>query len=184
MNEKYLGDSYDIVKRFWADILGPIAPLYVYPEFIPEPIRIQFTQLTRMQFYKSSMSQEKRQFGIFLDPDTGFRHPSAKTMKFTVKHVGVDCLRRLYDEIRPEYMVCFDQSFTHGRASCKQDKMAEKCKAIRQHGLHAFYFDSHASFLFISDEEQTLGRIAGAISAAGIPNTRLRELNLHQSSPR
>jgi hypothetical protein len=53
MNQKYLGDSYDMVKRFWADILRPIAPLCAHPDFIPEPVRERFLRLTGMTLTKS-----------------------------------------------------------------------------------------------------------------------------------
>src|SRR6266478_6504291 len=33
VHEKYLGDSYDLVKRFWCESLGPVAPLYAHPRF-------------------------------------------------------------------------------------------------------------------------------------------------------
>jgi len=30
-----LGDSYDLVKRFWAEALGPGGTLYAHPRFVP-----------------------------------------------------------------------------------------------------------------------------------------------------
>ncbi len=37
MKEKYLGDSYDLVKRFFCDILRPIAPLYAHQKTLAAP---------------------------------------------------------------------------------------------------------------------------------------------------
>ena len=39
MDEQWLGDSYDLVKRFWKKSLEPVAPLYSHPRFVPSTIR-------------------------------------------------------------------------------------------------------------------------------------------------
>jgi hypothetical protein len=42
----YLGDSYDIVKRFWSESLRAVAPLLAHPRFVPADIRMQYTSVT------------------------------------------------------------------------------------------------------------------------------------------
>jgi hypothetical protein len=53
MLEKYLGDSYDLIKRFWHEALEPIAPLYAHPKFIPADLRTRFTTLTSIPILDS-----------------------------------------------------------------------------------------------------------------------------------
>src|SRR5438552_17254728 len=47
VHEKYLGDSYDLVKRFWCESLGPVAPLYAHPRFVPSLLMLLFFSLHR-----------------------------------------------------------------------------------------------------------------------------------------
>ncbi len=173
MKENYLGDSYDIVKRFWADVLRPIAKLYVHPSFIPDSIKERFALVTRMPLYQASVSEAGRPFGIFLDPDTGIALPSARHQRTSIAHASLDFIVRLYQEVKPEYLVCFDQSFKRGKAQSKREEMKVKCDAIEKRGYESFYFDSHASFLFVSHNAHTLVGIEKAISEAGIPSNRL-----------
>lgn len=42
MDERFLGDSYDLVKRFWAESLRPIGELYADIAFVPEKLREKF----------------------------------------------------------------------------------------------------------------------------------------------
>jgi hypothetical protein len=45
MRSKYLGDSFDIVKRFWADRLAAIAPVFAHPNFVPVGIRPEYEKM-------------------------------------------------------------------------------------------------------------------------------------------
>ena len=49
MKDKYLGDSYDVVKRLWQQALKDWAPLYANPDFIPIDLRTQFTKMTLIE---------------------------------------------------------------------------------------------------------------------------------------
>ena len=46
MDEKYLGDSYDLVERFFSQVLDPIARLYAHSKFVPPEIRDPYTKIT------------------------------------------------------------------------------------------------------------------------------------------
>lgn len=173
MKETYLGDSYDVVKRFWADILRPIAKLYVHPLFIPDPIRTRFSLLTGMPLYDGASEELPKRFGIFLDPDTGIHLPSERIRWRSTKHASLEFIAELYEEIKPEYLICFDQSFKRAKVLNKREEMSVKCDALRNCGFASFYFDSHASFLFASQNAQTLVRIEEALVIAGIPSNRL-----------
>jgi hypothetical protein len=88
------------------------------------------------------MSSHQEPFGVFIDPDTGVSsgHPISK------RHIGLDAVAEIYDKVKPEYLICFDQSFSHGGTEAKRGKMQMKCDGMRRNGLQALYFDSHASF--------------------------------------
>jgi hypothetical protein len=46
MQRKHLGDSYDLVKRFWADNLVSFGQLLAHPRFVPNEIRSEYKTLT------------------------------------------------------------------------------------------------------------------------------------------
>src|SRR5437867_2849648 len=77
MREKYLGDSYDLVKRFWAESLSPVGRLLAHPGFIPAEMRAQYTLITNIPMLDSLNSQniDSRGFGLLMDPDTGIPLP-------------------------------------------------------------------------------------------------------------
>lgn len=58
MKREFLGDSYDMVKRFWADLLRHTAPLYADPRFYQDDdkskevgLQREFTRLTGIRIY-------------------------------------------------------------------------------------------------------------------------------------
>ena len=105
MLEKYLGDSYDLVKRFWREALGPIAPLYAHPKFVPADIQARFTTVTSIPIFDS---RPNGPFGLLLDPHTGI--PQDPSVRTNAKHASLEFIVETDRELRPRYMVCFDQS--------------------------------------------------------------------------
>ena len=71
MNQKYLGDSFDIVKRFWAERLNPIAPLLAHPLFIPAGIREAFSDVVGMPVLEGDSAPAE--FGLFWIPTRASR---------------------------------------------------------------------------------------------------------------
>ncbi len=67
MRGRYLGDSYDLVKRIWAENLISIGTLYAHPKFVPSTIRDQFTAVTLMPILDPAEPPEGP-YGVFLDP--------------------------------------------------------------------------------------------------------------------
>lgn len=85
MDKRYLGDSYDIVKRFWAERLQVIAPLLAHPRFVPLPIRSEFENMVGMRVLDPG-NPPSHPFGLFLDPHTGVPLPTKGTHKATSSH--------------------------------------------------------------------------------------------------
>jgi hypothetical protein len=54
MRSKYLGDSFDIVKRFWAEQRAAIAPVFAHPNFVPVEIRPEYEKMVGMPVLSSS----------------------------------------------------------------------------------------------------------------------------------
>ena len=51
--------------------------------------------------------------------------------------------------------------------------MLDKLQKLNQLGVKAFYYSSHANFLFTSLEENTLERVEQKLLGIGIPKNRI-----------
>jgi hypothetical protein len=162
MDESYLGDSYDLVKRFFRQILDPIAPLYAHPQFVPTPIREAYMAATTIPIFGA---RPESSFGILLDPDKGvsLRHA-------TRKHAPLPLIVELHQRLGPKYIVCFDQSFN--RNLNLKEQMRAKGDFLQRQGLQALYYVSHAPFLFTAQDSDTLDQVLLRSLAAGIPKCR------------
>lgn len=168
MRQKYLGDSYDIVKRFWAESLRSIAPLYAHARFVPSEIRVEYTSATTIPVDTFPSGP----FGIFLDPHTGIPLPIESSQQVTASHVPLSFIVELNEVFGPRYLICFDQSY-HRRYSLTPNEQREKKREyLRDHELNSFYYVSHAPFLFVSREAEVLDAIRVKLSSLGVPPRR------------
>jgi len=174
MKEKYLGDSYDLVKRFLCQTLSPIAPLYAHQDFVPEEIQARYTSVTTIP-----MLGEKNEapYAILLDPDTGIRSPDQPARDATEAHVSLNFLIKLIRQRHPVYMICFDQSAHRKHALSKQGQREAKMRFLSKQGLHCCYYASHAPFLFITEKSGVLDCILDNLTRAGIPAPLLERAN-------
>jgi hypothetical protein len=108
MDEEYLGDSYDLVKRFLGRALSKVAKLYAHQDFIPTGIQEKYFKLTKIPILPRS---PKGRFGILLDPDTGVTNIGSATRRYVPLQFIVD----LQGKQLPHYIVCYDQSFHRKR---------------------------------------------------------------------
>ncbi|HKQ53936.1 MAG TPA: hypothetical protein VJT74_16290 [Pyrinomonadaceae bacterium] len=173
MKKIYLGDSYDIVKRFWAKSLRPVAPLDAHPRFVPEDIRTKYTAVTSIPVLDTDRLPE-RPFGLFLDPNTGIPLPSESKTKATAAHAPLRFIVQLNEELRPTYIICFDQSYHRSHELTKAGQLEQKREVLRGHGLYSFYYVSHAPFLFAAEEPKILTEVRRRLVSRGIPRRRLR----------
>lgn len=141
MQEKFLGDSYDLVKRFWAERLPVekllIAPLYAHPQFVPVAIRPRFCKLTKMKMFDPDNCPEG-EFGLFLDPDTGIPLPDGSHREVTVKHAPLTFIVQEIKHLQPAYTICFDQSHHRAPDVGKSEQMKKKMEFLQNEGLHSF----------------------------------------------
>jgi|GEM_PF-532688 len=169
MQDKYLGDSYDLVKRYWADSLRDIAPLFAHPRFVPAELRVRYSSLTTITILEPAT---ERPCGILLDPDTGIPRPSESRSAASAKHATLPFILRVQEELHPEYMICFDQSVHRSATLPKGEQRQLKMSWLMEHGLASFYYVSHAPFLFMAPQISMLQSIRDRLITLGIPESR------------
>jgi hypothetical protein len=168
MRDKYLGDTYDLIKRFWSESLRSIAPLYAHHRFVPNKIRSEYTAITLIPIIDAPPHGS---FGILFDPHTGIPLPSETPENTTLSHVPLSFLVEVNEEFRPTYMVCFDQSYhrSHKHRLTRKEQQLKKMEFLEGKGIASFYYASHAPFLFAAQKIETLDAIRAHLISLGIP---------------
>lgn len=169
MHQDFLGDSYDLVKRFWAENLSSIAPIYTHDRFVPEEIRRDYAQITRLPIFNSSVVHP---FAIFLDPCTGIPAPTRGARNPTMKRAPIPFIVDVFEKLHPRFLICFDQAF--GFNEDKESCMKEKMNMLTTNGLCAFYYTSHANFLFVAESAAVTNSLRKLLLNLGIPEWRLK----------
>jgi len=169
MRENYLGDSYDLVKRFWCASLKPIAPLYAHARFAPAEIRARYTAVMLIPILES---QPRGRFGILLDPHTGIPLSDESFDGATGSLASLPFVVQVNKELRPNYMICFDQSYHRQHGLTREDQRDLKREFLRERGIESFYYVSHAPFLFVAPKRKILAGIRDRLTSLGIPTCR------------
>ena len=187
MHEKYLGDSFDIVKRFWREQLACVAPLYAHSQFLPNRLWDRFTQLTTIPVVNLQPPRKPRKraskraepapalppqpFGLFLDPHTGIPLPTESEKKVSISHAPLPFIVQEGTRLKPHYMICFDQSVDRRKKNGPKalEQREAKREYLRGRGIASFYYVSHAPFLFLAEDVETLRAIRDRLIALGIP---------------
>jgi hypothetical protein len=169
MLPKYLGDSFDIVKRFWADHLAGIAPVFAHPNFVPVEIRPEYEKMVGMPVTDSFPER----FAVFLDPHTGIPLPTSASRGATASHVSLSFIVDEFDRLRPAYMICFDQSYDRRSGLSKAQQRDSKRAALRRNQIASFYYVSHAPFLFMARDKAVLESMRLRLVVSGVPQARL-----------
>lgn len=170
MHKKHLGDSYDLVKRFFAQALGSIATIYADSRFIPDGIRTDYGKLISIDILPENVNHE---FALFLDPDTGIYLPDGAQQNTTRSHTSLDDIIKIFGESKPAFLICYDQAFHRKLGLSKAEQRRQKREYLKTKGLESFYYVSHACFLFVATEKDMLQRIASEIRNNGIPPEKL-----------
>jgi hypothetical protein len=179
MKQNFLGDSYDIVKRFWAESLRPVAPLYAHPTFVPKTMRREYSAMTTIPILDINEGKPNSPFGILLDPDTGIPLPSESTLRHaTASHAPLDFIIRVVRECTPYYLVCFDQSHHRVQGFSREAQRKKKITYLSENCLFASYYVSHAPFLFVASSSDRLSAILQRMSSIGLPPSRFEVVPL------
>ena len=137
MKPQFLGDSYDLVKRFWAERLASIAPLFAHPKFVPSSIEREYKKLVGIRILTSE-TVTRKPFGLFLDPDTGIPLPTASAQKASIAHAPVSFIAGELNRLKPKYLICFDQSHDRNCGLTKEEQRHSKIAALRELGIASF----------------------------------------------
>ena len=165
MNPAYLGDSYDLVKRFFCRELS----LLGYSVTV-DPMLTGTWNANERDFYRligaEPANREKpilKPAALFLDPDTGVNPKGGK------QHASFERLAR--ECANYSLVFAFDQSFS--RQAKAKDVMLEKLSALQARGCHGMYYDSHARFVFVTKERSVLHELHLQLRSLGLPESRL-----------
>jgi hypothetical protein len=164
MNPDFLGDSFDIVKRFFIENIKSLG----YQVFVDPMFTGEWTGLDR-QFYKlvgavplGNFVKTGGRTALLLDPDTGIREKRSKG------HITMDILVRHLQQ--HEIVFSFDQSFS--RAGEPIVEIKRKLNTLQSLGAVGFYYDSHARFLFAAKSREALMEIEQKLLDTGLPERR------------
>lgn len=177
VDKRYLGDSFDIVKRFWAERLRAVAPLLAHPRFVPADLKSQFERMVSMRVLDRNETPAGP-FGLFLDPHTGVPLPTAPRQTATVSHAPLAFIEAEFSRLRPRYLVCFDQSHDRVPDLGRSDQRALKRADLKSRSLFSFYYVSHAPFLFAASDTAVLESLRSRLVEAGIPEWRFESDDL------
>ena len=173
MRREYLGDSYDAVKRMWQDMLTDWAMLYAEPRFIPEDLRAEFTQLTRIPMLPDKPTGA---FSILNDPDTGVRLPGEVNQSEGPSHITINSIVQQLQN-GTQCVITFDQSDYRNLCIKRKDQRGAKMGSLAEKGLYSFYYVSHATFLFAALDTHAFLRIQTILKNAGIPESRSESID-------
>lgn len=163
MNPVWFGDSYDIVKRYFADILKAMGyTVYAEPMFTVKDGRFEKKYFEFIGVEPLTNEHEGKSV-LLVDPDTGIGSTRSP------KHVLVDDLVEYSKHY--EIVLTFDQSFSRG--SNAERAMSIKLGKLEGMNCHGFYYDSHARFLFCAKNKTVLRSVATALKNDGMPMRRI-----------
>jgi hypothetical protein len=168
MHERYLGDSFDILKKHWADLLSPIAPMFAHPRWLPNDVTDRFTRLTGISVLNDRID---RNYSLLIDPHTGIPLPDAVDQRIRISHAPLNYIRSLFDDARLDFVVCFDQSTDRLNDIPIEDQRDLKREWLGSNGICSFYYVSHAPFLFAGTNCDTIAAVRQRLIDSGIPET-------------
>ncbi|HEY2323176.1 MAG TPA: hypothetical protein VGJ82_09980 [Thermoanaerobaculia bacterium] len=163
MNTKYLGDSYDLVKRFFSRELTNIGyEVVADPMFTGPWADADKSRLLNLVQVSPERKNVVGRTALFLDPDTGIHERQSR------HHVSY---ARIAGETESYQLVfSFDQSFSRREAPITV--IRRKIEAMRALGCSAMYYDSHARFLFASRVDAVM-ELREHLLSVGLPGSRL-----------
>jgi hypothetical protein len=165
MNREFLGDSYDLVKRFFCHELTLLGYFVVVDPMLTgnwNGAEHEFYRLIGLEPKAEERSSSMRT-ALFLDPDTGINERGGR------QHVPFDRLEQ--EASKYELVFAFDQSFS--RQAKPETVMREKLAALRARNCYAMYYNSHARFLFVASERDPLDELRVHLVSLGLPASRL-----------
>jgi hypothetical protein len=169
VNRDFLGDSYDAVKRLWQEACADWAPLYAEPRFIPgEDLQRDYTRLTRIPMLTGA---HMRPYSMLNDPDIGIRLPNEENQGESVKHTKLATVIAQLRDPDVQCVITFDQSHYRRHTDRTRERQRHRKMAhLTNARLFAFYYASHAPFLFTFRDAATRQKLLARLIALGFPD--------------
>ncbi len=170
MKRQYLGDSYDAVKRLWQEIFAQWAPLHADPRFVPEDVRTEFTAFTRIPIMTQRILAAH---SILNDPDTGIRLPTGASQAEGRSHITLSTICSQLKNASVRCVITYDQSNHRKRGLTPESQRNAKLQWLRREKISAFYYVSHAPFLFAFSKPKLMQGAITRLQRAGVPSSRI-----------
>ena len=163
MNPNYLGDSYDIVKRFFCDVARSLGyTVYVDPMYTGSWTRTASRSFLRFIGARELAPSVTGPAVLLIDPDKGIRERPGPA------HTTFSAIAARCDHFA--LCVVFDQSFSRGPQA--RHDVVRKLRSLRALGVRGVYFDSHARFLICGRKPAPVMRFQKALTKTGLPRER------------
>jgi hypothetical protein len=164
MNQAYLGDSYDVVKRLFCSMASSLGyAVYVEPMFTGD-----WTAKQRAAYFRFLGARDvgasafESPAALLVDPDTGIRTGPGRA------HATFTSIASRCDQFA--LVVVFDQSFARGHDGRKA--MTAKLAVLQGLRIRGVYYDSHARFLVCGKSSARVMRFRKALIDSGLPAGR------------
>ena len=188
MKSDFLGDSYDLVKRFFIHSLASFGAWAVHPMLTEDQERFGEQQIAvyqsllggirivSHQVLHADTNREdyfapcmKHDGPLLLDPNIGFKLRSSRSVDHLhqpdIVPIVNDRLVLIFDQSRSRYL----------QRDGIEAALRAKLEGLAAAGLCAMVYRSHACFLFVSKDFQEIARVRGILTQAGLPERRLIE---------
>ena len=168
MNPLYLGDSADIVKRFFCGVLRGLGyTVYIDPMFTgawtgEDAAFGRFIGATHILHRDPAIGKS----ALFFDPDTGIKDTQ------TTAHLSFDRLAQALDEHPVAF--AYDQAFS--RNTDPRGQMTQKLTEMRTRQCGGFYYDALTRFLFVARDPAVLSGLQTQLAELGLPARRVVRL--------
>ncbi len=165
MNPEQLGESCDIVKRFFCETMRSLDyTMYIDPMLPPESEGAD-SEILALFGARDARHYQPRgtRSCLLIDADKGI------STRQGTKHVSFNHIAR--EAKRHSVVLVSDQSFS--RSTDRKVQMARKLREMNLRDLYAFYYDSNVKFLFASRNESHLESVKLRLRAMGLPDRRL-----------
>ena len=183
MHRSHLGDTNDLAKRPFMEMLAPIDRWVVVPmlegPWEPEEIvayrNIVGAQLSTEDVLTAAtrgevLSTVGYDQHAFFDPTTGVSLPTAAN-PFTNKHICVDELAREVDQRPNKLTISYNQS--RNRNLGLQAEREAMLQQFEVNGIAALLYVAQASYLILSQDEVVIAQACQNLLGAGIPESRI-----------
>ncbi len=113
-------------------------------------------------------------YSILNDPDTGIHPPDRRAQRVGRSHATLGLIRTQLEQRAVGCVVTFDQSHKREKGLPAETQRSAKLRFLEGKGVPAFYYASHAPFLFAFPSRDYMEKAVNLLTGVGIPEDRLQ----------